>query len=127
MAKIFWDVDTQLDFMHASGRLYVPDSEAIIPVLARLTDYAHRKGIRRSATAADVAGSIPPKVADSRDDQWRCGSSQRPCGGTTGCAGWGVTGSVFTPRSDSRIWTSSAIWDARRRSRIRISTNIEIP
>ena len=53
MAKIFWDVDTQVDFMHASGRLYVPDSEAIIPVLARLTDYAHREGIRILASADD--------------------------------------------------------------------------
>ena len=57
MAKIFWDVDTQVDFMRADGRLYVPDSESIIPVLARLTDYAHRKGIRILASADDhVAG-----------------------------------------------------------------------
>ena len=53
MATIFWDVDTQVDFMHASGRLYVPDSEAIIPVLARLTKYAHRNGIRIIASADD--------------------------------------------------------------------------
>lgn len=53
MSKIFWDVDTQVDFMHASGRLYVPDSEAIIPALAQLTEYAHRKGIRIIATADD--------------------------------------------------------------------------
>jgi nicotinamidase/pyrazinamidase len=57
MARIFWDVDTQVDFMHASGRLYVPDSEAIIPMLAQLTGYAHRKGIRIIASADDhVAG-----------------------------------------------------------------------
>jgi nicotinamidase/pyrazinamidase len=53
MAEIFWDVDTQHDFMRADGRLYVTDSEAIIPVLARLTDYAHRKGIRILASADD--------------------------------------------------------------------------
>ena len=53
MATIFWDVDTQYDFMRADGRLYVPDSEAIIPVLARLTDYAHRHGIRILASADD--------------------------------------------------------------------------
>jgi nicotinamidase/pyrazinamidase len=57
MAMIFWDVDTQVDFMHASGRLYVGDSEAIIPILAQLTGYAHRKGIRIIASADDhVAG-----------------------------------------------------------------------
>jgi nicotinamidase/pyrazinamidase len=59
MAKIFWDVDTQVDFMHPSGRLYVPDSEAIIPVLARLTDYAHREGIRIIASADDHEAGHP--------------------------------------------------------------------
>ena len=53
MARIFWDVDTQVDFMHATGRLYVPDSEAIIPVLAQLTEYAYRKEIRIIASADD--------------------------------------------------------------------------
>jgi nicotinamidase/pyrazinamidase len=54
---IFWDVDTQVDFMHADGKLYVPGSEEISPVLARLTDYAHRHGIRIIASADDhVAG-----------------------------------------------------------------------
>jgi len=28
-AVVFWDVDTQVDFMHADGKLYVPDAEAI--------------------------------------------------------------------------------------------------
>ena len=53
MATLFWDVDTQYDFMRADGLLYVPDSEAIIPVLARLTDYAHRRGLRIVASADD--------------------------------------------------------------------------
>ena len=57
MAELFWDVDTQYDFLHADGRLYVPGSEAIIPVLKRLTQYAHRHGIRIVASADDhVAG-----------------------------------------------------------------------
>jgi nicotinamidase/pyrazinamidase len=51
--RVFWDVDTQHDFMRAAGRLYVPDSEAIIPVLHRLTDHAHRQGIRIIASADD--------------------------------------------------------------------------
>jgi nicotinamidase-related amidase len=50
---VFWDVDTQHDFMHADGKLYVPDSEQIIPNLKRLTDYAHTKGIRIIASADD--------------------------------------------------------------------------
>ena len=50
---IFWDVDTQYDFMKPDGRLYVPGSEEIIPTLQRLTDYAHAKGIRIIASADD--------------------------------------------------------------------------
>jgi nicotinamidase/pyrazinamidase len=50
---IFWDVDTQYDFMRADGKLYVPDSEQIIPNLKRLTDYAHRTGVRIVASADD--------------------------------------------------------------------------
>jgi nicotinamidase/pyrazinamidase len=53
MATIFWDVDTQYDFMRADGRLYVPGSEEIIPVLKRLTQYAHRHDIRILASADD--------------------------------------------------------------------------
>jgi nicotinamidase/pyrazinamidase len=50
---IFWDVDTQYDFMKADGKLYVPDAEQIIPNLKRLTDYAHARGIRIVASADD--------------------------------------------------------------------------
>ncbi len=50
---IFWDVDTQYDFMHADGKLYVPDAEAIIPNLAVLTAHAHEHGIRIVASADD--------------------------------------------------------------------------
>jgi len=54
---LFWDVDTQVDFMLQSGKLYVPGSEEIIPALRRLTDYAHGHGIRILASADDhVAG-----------------------------------------------------------------------
>jgi nicotinamidase/pyrazinamidase len=53
MATIFWDVDTQHDFMHADGKLYVPGAESIIPNLKRLTDYAHAHGIRIVASADD--------------------------------------------------------------------------
>lgn len=50
---IFWDVDTQYDFMKADGKLYVPDAEQLIPNLKRLTDYAHAHGIRIIASADD--------------------------------------------------------------------------
>jgi len=50
---IFWDVDTQYDFMRADGKLYVPDAEHIIPNLRKLTDFAHGHGVRIVASADD--------------------------------------------------------------------------
>ena len=37
---IFWEVDTQADFMLPGGRLYVPGAERLLPNLRRLTDAA---------------------------------------------------------------------------------------
>jgi len=42
---LFWDVDTQFDFMHLAGKLYVPGAETIISNLQRLTAFAPRHGI----------------------------------------------------------------------------------
>ncbi len=53
MPVLFWDVDTQHDFMKADGLLYVPGAESIIPNLARLTAYARAHGIRVVASADD--------------------------------------------------------------------------
>ena len=48
---IFWDVDTQVDFMLPQGKLYVPGAEAIIPTPARLTDWAARHDVLVVASA----------------------------------------------------------------------------
>jgi nicotinamidase/pyrazinamidase len=48
---VFWDVDTQYDFMRADGKLYVPGSEEILPALRALTDFAHARGIPIVASA----------------------------------------------------------------------------
>jgi len=63
---IFWDVDTQYDFMKADGKLYVPDAEHIIPNLRKLTDYAHGHGVRIVASADD---HVPedPEISDTPD------------------------------------------------------------
>ena len=50
---IFWDVDTQYDFIHAEGKLYVEGAESIIANLKQLTDHAHAHGIRIVASADD--------------------------------------------------------------------------
>src|SRR5438552_8283935 len=65
---IFWDVDTQYDFMKADGKLYVPDAEHVIANLRRLSDFAHGHGIRVIASADDhVMGH--PEISEHPDWQ----------------------------------------------------------
>jgi nicotinamidase/pyrazinamidase len=52
---IFWDVDTQHDFMDPDGALYVTGAELIKPKLARLTEYAHAHDIPIVASSDDHA------------------------------------------------------------------------
>ncbi len=49
--KIFYDVDTQNDFMNKDGALYVPDAELIKPNLYDLTVYASKENF-------PIAGSV---------------------------------------------------------------------
>jgi len=39
---IFWEVDTQADFMLPGGRLYVPGAERLLPNIRKLTDAARQ-------------------------------------------------------------------------------------
>ena len=48
---IFFDVDTQNDFMHKDGKLYVPDAEKIIPNLKKITQFAKKKNVIVIASA----------------------------------------------------------------------------
>lgn len=50
---IFWDVDTQHDFMDPDGKLYVKGAELIKPKLEQLTGYAHAQGIQIVASSDD--------------------------------------------------------------------------
>lgn len=63
---LFWDVDTQHDFMRADGKLYVPDSEAILGELRTLTDFAHRQGIRILASVDDHLVT-DPEISETPD------------------------------------------------------------
>ncbi len=47
---IFFDVDTQFDFMDPHGALYVPGAEEILPALRHLLDFAGREGITTIST-----------------------------------------------------------------------------
>ncbi len=53
MKRVLWDVDTQVDFVHADGRLAVPDAEAAVPAMARLVQAARTVDIPHVASADD--------------------------------------------------------------------------
>ena len=48
---LFWNVDTQFDFMSASGKLYVPGAEQIKPILKQITAFAKSNNIQVVNTA----------------------------------------------------------------------------
>lgn len=43
---LFWNVDTQEDFIDQAGKLYVQGAEEIRPILKQITDFAKAEGIR---------------------------------------------------------------------------------
>ncbi len=51
MDTIFWDVDTQVDFISPQGKLYVPGAEQIVPTLALLKQFAKDNGVLVIASA----------------------------------------------------------------------------
>ena len=48
---LFWNVDTQIDFIEPNGKLYAPGAEKIKPVLQWLTDFAAAHAIQVVNTA----------------------------------------------------------------------------
>ena len=44
--KIFYDIDTQNDFMNKNGALYVPGAEEIKPNIRALTAYARKNNMQ---------------------------------------------------------------------------------
>jgi len=66
--RILWDVDTQVDFVHADGRLAVPGAEEAVPAMARLVEAARRAGIPHVASADDHE-LTDAEISDERD--WR--------------------------------------------------------
>ena len=59
MNSVFFDVDTQLDFMLPSGALYVPGAETILPRIARLNQFAGEHGIPLISTTDAHAENDP--------------------------------------------------------------------
>jgi nicotinamidase/pyrazinamidase len=53
MRRILWDVDTQVDFVHADGKLAVPGAMEAQPAMARLVEAARAAGVPHVASADD--------------------------------------------------------------------------
>ena len=50
---VFWDVDTQVDFMLPHGKLYVPGAEETVPAMQKLVAAARAAGLVHVASADD--------------------------------------------------------------------------
>ena len=64
--RILWDVDTQVDFMEPSGKLYVPGAKEIAPALELLVDAARAARVVHVASADDHE-LTDPEISDAPD------------------------------------------------------------
>jgi nicotinamidase/pyrazinamidase len=53
MKRILWDVDTQVDFMEPTGKLYVPGAKDVAAAMERLVDAARAARVTHVASADD--------------------------------------------------------------------------
>jgi nicotinamidase/pyrazinamidase len=53
VTKVLWDVDTQVDFVHADGKLAVPGAMDVVASMAQLVEAARAAGIPHVASADD--------------------------------------------------------------------------
>jgi nicotinamidase/pyrazinamidase len=64
--RVLWDVDTQVDFVHADGKLSVPGAASAAPAMGRLVDAARAAAIPHVASADDHELS-DPEISDAPD------------------------------------------------------------
>jgi nicotinamidase/pyrazinamidase len=64
--RLLWDVDTQVDFVHADGKLAVPGATAALPAMAQLVESARAAGIPHVASADDHE-LTDPEISESPD------------------------------------------------------------
>jgi nicotinamidase/pyrazinamidase len=62
MRTVFFDIDTQLDFLVPAGALYVPKAERIIPAVGRLNRFAEASGFTVVSTV-DAHAEDDPEFA----------------------------------------------------------------
>jgi nicotinamidase/pyrazinamidase len=94
MKTIFFDIDSQLDFLYPAGALYVPGAEHVVPAIARLNRYAAAHGISVISTTDAhaendaefqswpphcVAGTLGQHKAEATQLEKRVVVPNRPC------------------------------------------------
>ncbi len=68
--RIFYDVDTQNDFMNKDGALYVPNAELIKPNLRKLTEYAEKNIIPILGSVDKLFGTEEYKTRELELKRW---------------------------------------------------------
>ena len=63
---ILWDVDTQIDFIEAGGKLYFPGADEARPAMAELVDAARAAGVVHVASC-DQHEFSDPEIAERPD------------------------------------------------------------
>ena len=63
---VLWDVDTQVDFILPTGKLYVPGAEETAPAMRRLVEAARAGGVVHVASADDHE-LTDPEISDEPD------------------------------------------------------------
>lgn len=120
---VFWDMDTQRDFMDVEGKLYVPGAQQILPALRRLTGFlSGQSDLRRvaavlrreegdeeiAAEKPDYKATFPPHCLEGsrgaeKVEETACArpleidlEAEAPEGLTSRLAGW--KGEILLPR-----------------------------
>lgn len=66
MNRVLWDVDTQVDFVHADGKLAVPGALDAVPAMRQLVEAARAAGIPHVASADDHE-LTDPEISEDPD------------------------------------------------------------
>ena len=108
-STLFYDVDTQRDFMLPEGKLAVPGAERISPQLARLTQVARQYGI---AMAGSVDRHFPT------DPELRANGGEYPehcMSGTTGQEKVAATAPQQPVWIENRVYSESELQELLQR------------
>ena len=68
--RVFFEVDTQVDFMMSAGALYVPGAEALIPVITQLTELANKYSIQILGSMDRHYGDEEHKSTEGELSRW---------------------------------------------------------